>query len=64
MPTPSEVEEGGGYPAGPGGDPPRTLGDLQTPLRMSRTGWLIAAMLLVAVLSFFIVVVCLGVDNS
>jgi hypothetical protein len=31
---------------------------------MSRTAWLIAAMLFVAVLSFFIVVVCLGVDNS
>lgn len=40
------------------------MADLQTPLRMSRIGWLIAIMLFVAVLSFFIVIVCLGVDNS
>ncbi|MGC1184130.1 MAG: hypothetical protein WBA31_03130 [Candidatus Dormiibacterota bacterium] len=45
-------------------DGPQTLADLQTPLRMSRTAWLIAIMLFVAMLSFFIVVVCLGVDNS
>jgi hypothetical protein len=33
-------------------------------MRMTRTGWLIAAMLIFAALSFFVVVVCLGVDNS
>jgi hypothetical protein len=46
------------------GDGPRYLGDLQTPFRMGRTGWLIVIMLLVAAISFFIVVVCLGVDTS
>jgi len=64
MAAPTDPDESAGYPAAPTGDTPRTLGDLQTPLRMSRTAWLIAAMLFVAVLSFFIVVVCLGVDNS
>jgi hypothetical protein len=46
------------------GDAPRYLGDLQTPFRMGRTGWLIVAMLVVAAISFFIIVVCLGVDTS
>lgn len=31
---------------------------------MGRTGWLIVAMLVVAAVSFFIIVVCLGVDTS
>lgn len=50
--------------AGPPAEGPQTLADLQTPLKMTRIGWLIAIMLFIAVLSFFIVVVCLGVDNS
>jgi hypothetical protein len=62
--VPTDNEEGGVYPEAHGGDGPRTLADLQTPMRMTRTGWLIAAMLIFAALSFFIVVVCLGVDNS
>jgi hypothetical protein len=57
-------DAGGGYPPDSGGVAPQTLGDLRTPLRMSRTAWLIALMIFVAMLSFFIVVVCLGVDNS
>jgi len=61
---PTDNDERGGYPATAAGEAPRTLGDLQTPMKMSRTGWLIAGMLFVAVFSFFIVVVCLGVTNS
>ena len=64
MVAPTDQDESGAYPPTLAGDSPQTLGDLQTHLRMSRTAWLIAAMLLVAILSFFIVVVCLGVDNS
>ncbi|HVB13780.1 MAG TPA: hypothetical protein VNH38_03360 [Candidatus Dormibacteraeota bacterium] len=64
MAVPTDRDEVGGYLEASGGDSPATLGDLQTPLRMSRTAWLIAAMIFVAALSFFIVVVCLGVDNS
>ena len=62
--VPTDNEGGGVYPVAHAGDSPKTLADLQTPMRMTRTGWLIAAMLIFAVLSFFIVVVCLGVDNS
>lgn len=62
--TPTDQDPSSVYPPQPAGDGPQTLGDLQTHLRMSRTAWLIAIMLFVAVLSFFIVVVCLGVDNS
>lgn len=61
---PTDSERVGAYPAPSSDEAPTTLGDLKTPLRMSRVGWLIAAMLFIAVLSFFIVVVCLGVDNS
>jgi len=61
---PTDPEPSGVYLAGPPADGPQTLGDLQTHPRMSRTAWLIAIMLFVAVLSFFIVVVLLGVDNS
>ncbi len=64
MPALNEGDPEGGNLQAPPADGPQTLADLQTPLRMSRTGWLIAIMLLVAVLSFFIVIVCLGVDNS
>jgi hypothetical protein len=46
------------------GDAPQYLADLQTPFRMGRVGWLIVIMLLVAAISFFIIVVCLGVDTS
>lgn len=62
--VPTDPDLSGAYPGSPGGDGPQTLGDLQTHLRMSRTGWLIAFMFLGAALSFFIVVVCLGVVNS
>ncbi|MGC2190728.1 MAG: hypothetical protein WA751_00120 [Candidatus Dormiibacterota bacterium] len=64
MAAPTDPNESGAYQPTLAGDSPQTLGDLQTHLRMSRTAWLIAVMLFVAVLSFFIVVVCLGVDNS
>ncbi|MGH7667289.1 MAG: hypothetical protein ACREOA_01055 [Candidatus Dormibacteria bacterium] len=43
---------------------PATLGDLQTQWHMTGLAWFIAAMLFVAVASFFVVVVLLGVDNS
>lgn len=62
--VPTDPEPSGVYSAAPAADGPQTLADLQTHPRMSRTAWLIAIMLFVAVLSFFIVVVCLGVDNS
>jgi hypothetical protein len=62
--VPTDHEEGGVYPEAQPGDPPKTLADLQTPVRMSRIGWLIAAMVLVAAASFFILVVLLGVDTS
>ena len=62
--VPTDNEGGGVYPEAHAGDSPKTLADLQTPMRMTRTGWLIAAMLIFAALSFFILVVCLGVDNS
>jgi hypothetical protein len=64
VPAPIEGDQEGGNPQAPPADGPQTLADLQTPLRMSRIGWLIAIMLFVAVLSFFIVIVLLGVDNS
>ncbi|HEY6538428.1 MAG TPA: hypothetical protein VI138_05235 [Candidatus Dormibacteraeota bacterium] len=60
----SSTEDNRLHSEGSPSDGPQTLADLQTPLRMSRTAWLIALMLFVAVLSFFIVIVCLGVDNS
>jgi hypothetical protein len=61
---PTDNDESGAYPAASSGEAPRTLGDLQTPMRMSRTGWLIASMIFVAALSFFVVVVLLGVTSS
>ena len=63
MPGLTPDEDGGATEPQPG-DTPRYLGDLQTPFRMGRVGWLIAIMLVVAAISFFIIVVCLGVDNS
>ncbi|MGA8206862.1 MAG: hypothetical protein WB801_01620 [Candidatus Dormiibacterota bacterium] len=63
MPGLSPNEDGGATEPQPS-DAPRYLGDLQTPSRIGRTGWLILAMLLVAAISFFIIVVCLGVDTS
>lgn len=64
MGAPTNRPEGGVYPANSSGEGPKVLADLQTPRRMSRTAWLIAIMLFVAVLSFVVVVVLLGVDNS
>lgn len=64
MAAPTSGDDGGVRLDPPVAERPRTLADLQTPLHMSRTGWLIAAMLLVAALSFFILVVLLGVDTS
>ncbi|MFZ0996374.1 MAG: hypothetical protein WAO09_10435 [Candidatus Dormiibacterota bacterium] len=63
MPGPTADEDGGLTEPQPG-DRPRYLGDLQTSFRIGRIGWLIVAMLVVAAISFFIVVVCLGVDTS
>ena len=60
----NDPDEDAAYPDGSLGDGPKTLGDVQTHLGMSRVGWLIALMIFVAVLAFFIVVVALGVDNS
>jgi hypothetical protein len=62
--APIDQDEDAAYPESSLGDGPKTLGDVQTHLRMSRVGWLIALMIFVAVLAFFIVVVALGVDNS
>ncbi|MGH7665776.1 MAG: hypothetical protein ACREN1_00445 [Candidatus Dormibacteria bacterium] len=60
----SADEEELGVAAAPTESVPASLGDLQTPWRMTGLAWFIAAMLFVAVASFFVVVVLLGVDNS
>ncbi len=62
--VPDSDEGSGGGQEPQTAEGPRTLADLQTPVRMSRIGWLIAAMVLVAAASFFILVVLLGVDTS
>lgn len=60
--------DGDGNPGLSGGEGPptgpQTLADLAPRVRMGWVGWVIGICLFVAVLSFFIVVVCLGVDNS
>ncbi|HUY10446.1 MAG TPA: hypothetical protein VMW80_13565 [Candidatus Dormibacteraeota bacterium] len=61
MVAPTSNEEVDPHQAAPAGDYQPTLADLKTPLRMSRTAWLIAGMFLVAALSFFVLVVLLGV---
>ncbi|MGH7641228.1 MAG: hypothetical protein ACREOL_10045 [Candidatus Dormibacteria bacterium] len=57
-------EEGTRLNAAASTEAPQTLADFQPGLRMTKTAWLIALMFLVAALAFFIVVVCLGVDQS
>jgi hypothetical protein len=57
-------DEDGVAPEPQSGDSPQFLGDLQTPFRLGRIGWLIAVMVVVAAISFFIIVVLLGVDTS
>jgi len=57
----ADSEEVEPYRASDPGDPPRTLGDLRTPLKMTGTAWLITAVVIGAVLSFLVVVVMLGV---